>query len=101
MRIGTGIAGMTIGLLLCAIPALHGQGFDWRVIYDFMQYGANTDPQEMRISETGMIYSRMTYWDIPPTLDHHRIQHPASRRRVVDRLRSSGTRGCGACTWRV
>jgi hypothetical protein len=43
---------------------MHGQGFDWRVIYG--SYGAQEFPEEMRISEAGMIYSRITYFDVPP-----------------------------------
>ena len=62
----TGIAGILVSVLLGNILEMHGQGFDWRVIYGDMQYGSNPFQQELRISEAGMIYSRITYWDLPP-----------------------------------
>ncbi len=43
-----------------------GQTFDWRMAYGWMQYGYMTSHQKLRISEMGMVYSRISYTDIPP-----------------------------------
>lgn len=43
-----------------------GQTFDWRVTYGEMQYGFITSHERLRISEKGMVYSRISYSDIAP-----------------------------------